>query len=40
VRLPYVQPLEESRECAMFFFDDYTDGNADEEDVAAGCVGW
>ena len=24
----------------MFFFDDYTDGNADEEEVVAGCVVW
>jgi hypothetical protein len=24
----------------MFFFYDYTDGNADEEDVVAGCVVW
>jgi len=24
----------------MFFFDDYTDDNADAEDVVAGCVVW
>jgi hypothetical protein len=24
----------------MFFFVDYTDGNADEEEVVAGCVVW
>jgi len=31
---------KENQSCVVLFLSEYTDGNADEEEVVAGCVVW